>query len=105
MLETFDNKVNNISNSEAVTTGDETVNVGIPKVIEGDLKYTPKSEFINNAKVLSGDEVIRMDDVEKSELVLKLQRENEAVRKDNEQFRQKNFVMYMKLRKLAPNEV
>jgi hypothetical protein len=101
MLEAFNSKVNNIGGSGVVATAVEAVNVDTPKITEGDLKYTPKSEFINNAKVLSGNEVALMNDVEKSELVLKLQRENEEVRKDNEQFRQKNFVMYMKLRKLG----
>jgi len=100
MLETFNSKVNNIGGSEVVATVVETVNVGIPKITVGDLKYTPKSEFINNAKVLSDDEVAEMDDVEKSELVLKLQRENEAVRKDNEQFRQQNFILLSKVRKM-----
>jgi len=76
------------------------INVSDTKITDNDLKYTPKSEFINNVNVLSPDDVLRMSEAEKVELLMKLQNKNEEVRKENEQFRQKNFIMLCKIRKI-----
>jgi hypothetical protein len=85
--------INNIMGQPSIIMGDT-------KITDSDLKYTPKSEFINNANVLSDDDVLRISETEKVELLMKLQRQNLEVRKDNEQFRQKNFKMQLELRKL-----
>jgi hypothetical protein len=83
-----------------INIGTPTINMGNAKISDNDLKYTPKSEFINNAEVLSSDEVAEMSDVAKDEFINKLQGENLEVRKENEQFRQQNFILIYKVRKM-----
>ncbi len=117
MLETFENNAREIetySDNSGVaeiidneTFGENGKIIGTPiinmcdvKVSDSYLKYTPKSEFINNAKVLSSDDVLKMGDTERVEYFLKMQKQNLEVRKENEQFRQQNFILLCKNRKL-----
>jgi hypothetical protein len=69
------------------------------------LKSIPTSDFIYNSELLTLSYLEGLEVEEKNKLLLSLQKENLEVRKDNEQFRQKNFEMYLQLRKLnAANE-
>jgi len=69
------------------------------------LKSIPKSDFIYNSELLTLSYLEGLEVEEKNKLLLNLQKENMEVKKDNEQFRQKNFEMYLQLRKLnAANE-
>ena len=117
MLETFEKNAreigaysDNSSLAEVVgneTLGEHKINISTPtinmcdtKVDESELKYTPKSEFINNAEVLSADDVLRMGEAERVESFLKMQNQNLEVRKENEQFRQQNCILLCKVRKM-----
>jgi hypothetical protein len=77
------------------------VNGDVIKVTDDDLKCVPKSDYIYNEDILTESYLDTLSVSEKNKLILELQRKNKSVREDNEQFRQKNFVMYMKLRKLG----
>ena len=118
MLETFENNAREIgaysdNSGLAEVVGNETlgehkinmstptINIGDTKINDSDLKYTPKSEFINNANVLSIDDILKMGFARAVELLMKLQGEHLEVRKENEQFRQQNTILLCKNHKLG----
>ena len=117
MLETFEDNTREIgaysdNSGLAEVVGNETlgehkinmstptINIGDTKINDSDLKYTPKSEFINNANVLSIDDILKMGEAERVESFLKMQNQNLEVRKENEQFRQQNCILICKVRKM-----
>ena len=83
----------------------EGVDGDVIEVTDDDLKCVPKSDYIYNSDILTVSYVEGLSVSEKNKLILELQQKNKSVREDNEQFRQKNFIMYMKLRKLGVNDV
>jgi len=68
--------------------------------IEEQLKCKPKSNYIYNGDVVCIEDLRKMNDEEKNKLILDYYNKNKSVREENEQFRQKNFLMYLELRKL-----
>jgi hypothetical protein len=112
MLQKFDINTSKTKNyAEAIAENNkysrvaEGVDGDVVEVTDDDLKCVPKSDYIYNEDILTESYLETLSVSEKNKLILELQRKNKSVREDNEQFRQKNFVMYMRLRKLAPNEV
>jgi len=70
-------------------------------VSDDDLKCISKGDYIYNGDMLTVSYVEGLPVEEKNKLILELQQKNKSVREENEQFRQKNFDMYLKLRKLG----
>jgi len=73
-------------------------------VSDENLKCISAGEYIYNSDMLTTSYLEGLSVEEKNKLILELQERNKSVREENEQFRQKNFIMYMKLKKLGVND-
>ena len=74
------------------------------KMIDAITKYTPQSDFIYNGvnSFILGD-LHKMNSEQKDNIIKELVDANYNLRKENEQFRTKNFKYYLMLRKMGVN--
>lgn len=100
-LDDFSSSIDNSTQNGVELSNKSTV----PLNISSELKSVPKSDYIYNGVLHTPSTLELLSDEEKNNLILQLQEDKRKVYEENEQFRQKNFKMYLKLRKLSPSEV